>query len=161
MKRPMVPWVFACLLVSYQGLPAQSPQAQHDMKKRGEHAMGFDQDATTHHFRLEADGGTLEITAHDPADTATAQQIRAHLAHIRASFAAGDFSLPMFIHGTNPPGGDALKARRAQLRYETQEIPAGGRLVIRTGDAEARKALHEFFKFQITEHKTGDPLTVK
>jgi hypothetical protein len=30
--------------------------------------------------------------------------------------------------------------------------------VISSANAEAVTAIHEFLKFQITEHKTGDPL---
>jgi hypothetical protein len=161
MKRQMVLGMVTGVLASLAMLAAQSPQTQHDMTKRGEHAMGFDQQATTHHFRLERQGGTIEITARDGADTTAVEQIRMHLAHIKVAFAAGDFTLPIFIHATSPPGLDQLEARRAQLHYETQETPAGGRLVIRTSDPDALKALHEFLRFQITEHKTGDPLTAK
>jgi hypothetical protein len=161
MKHPTILGLVACLLASLATPSAQSSQSHHDMTRRGEHAMGFDQRATVHHFLLERQGGTIEITVRDAADAPTVQQIRTHLAHVSEAFAAGDFSLPMFIHETNPPGVDQLKSRRAQLRYETQEIPTGGRLVIRSGDPEALKALHEFLRFQIGEHKTGDPLTIK
>jgi hypothetical protein len=161
MKHPTILGLAACLLASLATASAQSSQAHQDMTRRGEHAMGFDQQATAHHFLLERQGGTIEITVRDAADAATVRQIRAHLAHISEAFAAGDFSLPMSIHETNPPGVDRLKSRRAQLRYETQEIPTGGRLVIRASDPEAVKALHEFLRFQIVEHKNGNPLTVR
>jgi len=32
----------------------------------------------------------------------------------------------------------------------------GGRVVARTDDAAARAAIHEFLRFQIEEHQTGD-----
>ena len=42
--------------------------AQHtaDVKKHGAEAMGFDQDKTTHHFRLHHDGGAVEVQAKEP-----------------------------------------------------------------------------------------------
>jgi hypothetical protein len=45
------------------------------------------------------------------------------------------------------------------LEYESMEN--GGRVAIRSASAEAIKAIHEFLKFQITEHQTGDALEAK
>ena len=137
----------------------QQPDRQ--TMERGRHAMGFDQTKTTHHFLLQQTGGTIEITANDKADSASITSIRTHLEHIRGAFAAGNFSMPMFIHGTEPPGADVLAKRRDALDYRVEEIPSGGRLIISTKDAAALTALHAFLKFQITEHKTGDPMVPK
>ncbi len=108
--------------------------------------------------RLE---GPSQITANDKSDSASIASIRSHLEHIRGAFAAGNFSMPMFIHGTEPPGADVLAKRREMLGYRVEGIPAGGRLVITTKDTDALNALHAFLKFQITEHKTGDPMVPK
>jgi hypothetical protein len=122
--------------------------------------MGFDQQKTVHHFLLQATGGTIDISAKDSADRTSIDQIRMHLQHISIAFQAGDFGLPTFIHDTTPPGVDTLKARREQLTFTYRERPAGGAVVITTADEQARSALHDFLRFQIKEHKTGDPLTV-
>ena len=45
------------------------------------------------------------------------------------------------------------------MNYRYQEIPTGARVEIRTTDADALAALHAFLRYQITEHKTGDPMT--
>ena len=132
--------------------PAQS--ADH----RAEHAMGFDQQRTTHHFRIEADGGTIEVTAKDPSDKTSIDQIRMHLRHIAGAFADGDFSLPLFVHDTDPPGAAVMKDRRKTMTFSYAEMNAGGKVVIRTADAAAKQALYEFLRFQIREHKTGDPM---
>jgi hypothetical protein len=42
-----------------------------------------------------------------------------------------------------------------------EETKAGGRERIRTTDAEALEAVHDFLRFQITEHQTGDAREVK
>jgi hypothetical protein len=138
--------------------------AQHDgghhaaMERRGQQAMGFDQNHSTHHFLLEKTGGSIEVTATDRADSELAASIRAHLRHIRSAFGEGDFALPVFIHDKPPPGIDVLKARRDRLTFRYEDLPAGGRVRITTGDPDALTALKAFLRFQITEHKTGDPL---
>jgi hypothetical protein len=143
---------------------APSALAQHDaghhaaMQQRGQQAMGFDQAKSTHHFLIHKNGGAIEITAKDPSDQALADEIRGHLRHIRSAFSDGDFALPAFIHDKPPPGIDVLKARRDRLTFRYEDLPAGGRVRVTTGDPEALTALHAFLRFQITEHKTGDPL---
>jgi hypothetical protein len=157
-----VPAMFAVhLLAAIIVIAAPAQQHDHAMMQRGAHAMGFDQGTAVHHFLLEADGGTIQITAIDAGDADTIGRVRQHLAHVRAAFAAGNFELPAFIHSGPPPGVPVLKARREALGYRYEEIPAGGRVVVTTKDVEARTALHDFLRFQITEHKTGDPLQPK
>ena len=140
---------------------ASSPVAQHQHPSshdRANQGMGFDQQKTTHHFLLQKIGGTIEVTAKDAGDTASTDQIRMHLRHIASAFAAGDFSLPMFIHDTTPPGVDVMKARREQMTVRYEDVGQGGKVVIQTADPAARDAVYEFLRFQIREHKTGDPL---
>jgi len=129
-------------------------------EKRGDEGMGFSQEKTTHHFRLRADGGAIEVTVRDAKDSESLGQIRAHLAHVREMFTAGDFSIPMFVHGEPPPGSATMKRRAGSIRYTCEEIPAGGRVAISTDDADALDAIHDFLRFQIVEHETGDPVVV-
>jgi len=133
-----------------------SAQHQAGVEKRGDEAMGFPHDKTTHHFRLYADGGAIEITADDSKDSANIQPIRSHLAHIVSMFSKGDFALPMFIHDRVPPGVAVMKEKRSDISYSFEELPAGGRVRIKTADADALKAVHEFLRFQIEDHRTGD-----
>ena len=146
--------LIALALASPPAAPHQHA-ASHDRANQG---MGFDQQKTTHHFLLQKTGGTIEVTAKDAGDTASTDQIRMHLRHIASAFAAGDFSLPMFIHDTTPPGIDVMKARRERMTFRYEDIEKGGKVVIQTADPAAQDALHEFLRYQIREHKTGDPL---
>ena len=149
-------------IVGFALLAGPEPQhAGHDpaLVARGNHGMGFDQHATTHHFTLNKDGGAIEVTANADTDEASAQNIRQHLQHIAKAFSEGDFALPIFIHGAEPPGAAVLRQRKSEMKYRYLEIPKGGRVEIRTDDAEALAALHAFLRYQITEHKTGDPMT--
>ena len=135
-------------------------QKEAELKKRGAAAMGFDQDAVSHRFRLSASGGTIEVTVKDPGDAASLAAIRSHLKEIASEFAAGRFDAPFATHGEVPPGVPALQQHRGDISYRYEEMPAGGRVVIATADAAALAAVHEFLRYQIREHKTGDPVTI-
>ena len=154
--------VFVAMLLT--STAAQQPplqHGQHHADDRARHGMGFDQQTTTHHFLLKPDGGVIEVTAKPEAAAATVDQIRTHLQHIAGAFAKGDFALPMFIHSTEPPGVATMKARNATMTFSYDIRPRGGRVLIHTKDAEALAAVHEFLRFQIREHRTGDPLDPK
>jgi hypothetical protein len=49
-----------------------------------------------------------------------------------------------------------MKRDKAKIKWEYEETNLGGRVVARTGDAGARDAIHEFLRFQIEEHRTGN-----
>ena len=84
-----------------------------------------------------------------------------HMKHIAKMFGEGNFSAPMLIHEQDPPGADVMKQLKAKIKYEFGENERGAFIRISTGDAEALNAIHEFLRFQITEHMTGDPLEVR
>jgi len=124
---------------------------------RGDHAMGFDHTKTTHHFLLTDTGGEINVSANDEADPASRDHIRQHLRQVASMFTAGDFSLPMFIHDKMPPGATAMKQAGAKITYAYDDTPKGARVVLRTDDKEALAAIHDFLRFQIQDHRTGDP----
>ena len=122
--------------------------------------MGFAHGKTTHHFRLTTSGGSIEADAKDPDDTESRDQIRAHFRHIAKMFSEGDFEAPMLIHDQVPPGVHVLKRLSGQIQYQFEPTRQGGRVVITTKNSEALAAIHEFLRFQIREHRTGDPTEV-
>jgi hypothetical protein len=65
-----------------------------ETKRRGAEGMGFDQDKTTHHFRLTTEGGLISVAANSAEDTASRDQIRMHLKVIAEQFQRGDFGKP-------------------------------------------------------------------
>ena len=85
--------------------------------------MGFSHDKTTHHFRLFADGGVIEVTANDLKDTESRDQIRMHLSHIARMFAEGNFQAPMIIHDRVPPGVPTLQRLKAQVSCVWRNVP--------------------------------------
>jgi hypothetical protein len=128
--------------------------------ERGDHVMGFSHEKTTHHFRLTKSGGVIDVSANDPADAESRHAIRAHLGHIAKMFAAGDFDAPMLIHDRVPPGVPTLQKKKASIRWSFEETERGGRIVASTADAKALAAIHDFLRFQIQDHRTGDSETI-
>ncbi len=152
--------VLACAIQAQQS-NAQTPDQQHaDMMKRGDTGMGFSHDKTTHHFLLLKDGGTILVKANDPKDDASRDHIRMHLSHVAEMFSAGNFNVPMFIHDTTPPGVPTMKQLHQEIYYRYQQTDTGDKIDIETANPKAQEAVHEFLRFQIAEHRTGDPTEV-
>jgi len=149
--------LLAVLAAVAMALPPQ-PQAGHS---RAGMVMGFDQGATTHHFRLYANGGAIDVAVNDPDDTKDRDAIRSHLPHIAMMFGSGNFDAPMLVHdSSHVPGTTVMADRREQIRYTYVETPNGGRVDIVTTDPQALAAVHAFLTYQIAEHKTGDVTAV-
>lgn len=144
-------------------LTSQEPANDHHagVNRRGDAVMGFSHERTTHHFRLRADGGDIDALANDPADSDSSAAIRGHFGHIARMFADGDFTAPMLIHSQDPPGTQVMTRLKDQITYTLETLPAGARIRIRTANPAALDAVHAFLRFQITDHKTGDPLTIR
>ena len=118
--------------------------------------FGMSHDATHHNFRLLKDGGAIELRANDAKDQATVDVIRKHLHAVTASFAKNDFSTPMFVHGHTPDGVAEMKELQRNSRYRYEDVDGGGRIRMTATDPKALAAIHDFMKFQVTEHRTGD-----
>jgi hypothetical protein len=65
--------------------------------------------------------------------------------------AVGDMST-LFV-----PGAATMSRLKTAIRYRYEETTRGGRIAITTANADAVAAIHEFLRYQITEHRTGDP----
>lgn len=131
------------------------------MKKRGNLVMGFDQEKVSHHFRLTRTGGSIEVGVNQSGDELTRKQIRDHLRTISQEFADGIFTNPIATHAEAPPGVPVLRERKARIAYAYEETHGGARVNISTTDRTARTAVHDFLKYQIREHATGDPVSVQ
>jgi hypothetical protein len=124
------------------------------LKKRGADAMGFNQDATTHDFRLDPSGGSIAVTVKNGADTATLAQIRSHLKSIADGFARGDFGKPIETHAEVPPGVPVMQKYAKVISYRYEELPHGGIVHIRSTEPRAVRGIHDFLRYQIAEHRT-------
>jgi hypothetical protein len=184
MIRSVLVLLTICLTAAIQ---AQQPSpVDHDkgVKDRGDVVMGFSHEKTAHHFLLYADGGAIEIEVKgqnpepaerraplaspdasgqgiSPNDTAIRDQIRMHLTHFSRLFAEGNFIGPMLIHAENVPGTAVMKQLREEIRYQAEPTERGARMRITTANAKALAAVHEFLRFQIKDHRTGDATTIQ
>jgi hypothetical protein len=120
------------------------------VEKHGDEAMGFPPDNTTHHFRLYSDGSAIEVTVNDNTDSQNLLAIRSHLTHIVTMFSNGEFSIPMFVHDQVPPGVPVMEEKQAEISYTFEELPAGGRVRIKTANRDALHILPIGFSFPKT-----------
>jgi hypothetical protein len=154
-----------CVLVSLVSMPVSvaARQDHHGAGDRqGAMVMGFDQARTTHHFLLFNDGGAIDVGVNESGDVKSRDAIRSHLPHIATMFGQGNFDAPMLVHDSkNVPGTKLMTQRKGVIRYQYVERADGGRVNIVTSDPGALAAVHAFLRFQIAEHKTGDPTTVR
>jgi hypothetical protein len=136
---------------------AAAQQDHHAMvNQHGDHVMGFSHEKTTHHFELNYEGGVIDVRANDVKDTESRDQIRDHFRHIAQMFAAGDFNVPMLVHSTDVPGTKIMSRLKDQLHWDLEEAPRGARLKIVADNKPALEAVHQFLRFQIADHQTGD-----
>jgi hypothetical protein len=145
-----------------QGGGAETRQDAHathraSLDERGGRAMGFSQTATVHHFLLKPDGGVIQVEVKDASDAANRDLVRRHLSHVARAFAEGDFTTPALVHERVPPGADSMRRLKSEITYAYEETEAGARVRIHAKSAEALAAVHDFLRFQIEEHRTGDP----
>jgi hypothetical protein len=149
--------VFCCLVLGCSRSPdsgSGSDSAFAAVQERGAVVMGVDQYTSAHVFEPLPDGGriVLQRDSVDPAGTAT---IRAHMEDIAVRFAGGDFSLPGFVHAQPVPGTAVMAARRSVIRYQADTLPRGAEVRIRSDDAAAIAAIHEFRAFQAQDHRAA------
>jgi hypothetical protein len=153
-------FLFAAVCASAQSSQQQSDdQHFHGVQQRGEAHKGmvFSQTETTHHFILTSAGGYIQVTANDPKDRGSIEQIQTHFPHIAELFAQGDFAIPHFVHDKNPPGVKAMKALKKEISYSAANLDDGAKLTITSHSPQAIAAIHDFLRFQIKDHRTGDP----
>jgi hypothetical protein len=137
-----------------------SHESHSSLDSRGAMVMGFDQEKTTHHFLLYRDGGAIDVSANEDSDVKSRDAIRSHLPHIAQMFGEGNFAAPMLVHASDVPGTAELAKRKDRVQYKYVETRRGGRVDIVTTDETALRALHEFLRFQIRDHETGDTTEV-
>lgn len=124
------------------------------VQTRGAAAMGVNQYTSSHVFEPLPDGGRIALQR-DADDSAGTTAIRLHMDQIAAQFAAGDFHLPGFVHARSVPGTAVMAARRSAIRYAVDTLPRGAVLRLRSRDAAAVRAIHEFLAFQRQDHHAG------
>lgn len=151
------------MILALAGDPASCPMhAQHTaVDQRGDKVMGFSHEKTKHTFRLYEDGGAVEVRVNDAADAENIAAIRTHLQEIAKDFTSGNFAKPKEIHARVPDGVPAMKELGPRILYLYEELDRGARVRIRTEDQRGLDAVHQFLRFQIEDHHTGDPAKIE
>lgn len=127
------------------------------VNEHSDKVMGFSHEKTTHHFELTYDGGAIDVRSNDVKDTDSRDQIRSHFHHIVQMFSEGNFNAPMLVDDRKDVPGTAMMSRlKDQLHWELKETPRGSRITVTADNKPALDALHEFLRFQIQDHQTGD-----
>ncbi|MGI8741245.1 MAG: hypothetical protein ACR2NN_01490 [Bryobacteraceae bacterium] len=151
----------SCLVLAQRDHNSMLNQHSAMLNQHGDHEMGFSHEKTTHHFELHYDGGVIDVRANDVKDTESRDQIRNHFHHISQMFAAGNFKVPMLVHSQNVPGTATMTKLKDQIHWDLQETPRGARINIVADNQASLAAVHEFLRFQIADHKTGDCLAIR
>ena len=145
-----------CFAQDHPNMDHQAALNQH-----GDQVMGFSHEKTSHHFVLTADGGLIEVRVNDIQDIASLTQIRGHFQHIVRMFAEGNFNAPMLVHSQDVPGTATMARLKSSLHWDLQEVPRGARITVLADNQQALDAVHDFLRFQIADHKTGDCIAVR
>lgn len=161
--------VVPVVLAQHESMPPGMSHEEHlrqmrqkaELDQRGGLAMGFDQDKATHHFVLTGTGGYIEVLVNTSTAETTRKQVRDHLKKISQEFADGVFTSPIATHAEVPAGVPVLQNRRALIQYSYAETKTGARVTITTKDRATLRALHDFLRYQIREHATGDSAAVQ
>ncbi|GAB4577417.1 MAG: hypothetical protein Fur0022_01480 [Anaerolineales bacterium] len=131
-------------------LPQANRQATvHDM---GSQVMPFDLGQTTHIFEMTESGGTQQVVADDPSDSAQIALIQQHLQHEAMRFSSGDFSDPSTLHSSDMPGISELALGVAQIKIEYTALPEGAQITFTTQDLYLITAIHRWFGAQLSDH---------
>jgi hypothetical protein len=144
----------------------------------------FERSKATVHFTLYTDGAAIDLQVVHATDDVTRHEVELHMQRVAMALTDGDFSAmrsaqvpatqPTHLHVLAPNGrpatGDAstffvpgvatLTRLAREVKYAYVETSEGGRVDIRTTSSEALGALHDFLRFQINQHATGDSPTV-
>ena len=122
------------------------------MQSRGKMVMGVNQYTSAHVFEDLPDGGRVVLDRDTSADTVGVARTRQHMRDIAVAFEAGDFTKPFQVHAEVAPGTSVMAARRGGISYQEIDRPHGAEVRIRTSDAAAVAAIHEFLAFQRNAH---------
>jgi hypothetical protein len=158
MRHLFLATAIALAACSSRETPAARPSTDSafaEVQQRGAAVMGVDQYTSAHVFEDLPDGGRIVLERGDSADSAGIATIRAHMRQIAVDFTAGDFSRPFAVHAVVVPGTKTMAERRDRITYEATDRPQGAEVRIRTADAQAIAAVHEFLAFQRSDHRAA------
>jgi hypothetical protein len=150
--------VILVLIVASLAWSQTPPTGDSDINARFSKSLGTDANRIFQHYYLVKNGGVIEFTAKDPADNASVAAVQKYLATQKDLFEKGKNEGDADVHGKIADGVPVLKKLRNEITFFTVKNEDGAVLRMFSTNDQARQAIQDFIKFQINEHKTGDPL---
>jgi hypothetical protein len=139
---------------------APTPDPEQEMNSRFSKAVGVPLDKFILHYYLVKNGGVVELAAKDPSDTSTIEAIQKYLQGQKELWEKGKETVVTDIHGKFPEPAATMKKLRNEITFYMAKTDAGGVLRMFSINDQARVAIQDYMKFEISEHKTGDSPTV-
>ncbi len=141
---------------------SQSPLSiDKDLNSRFSKTLGTDIGRVVQHYYLVKNGGVIEFTAKDANDTTTISALQKYMDTQKDLFEKGKNDADADVHGKVPDGIPNLKRLRNEITFFAVKNDDGAALRMFSVNDQARQAIQDFLKFEINEHKTGDPLVVE
>ena len=120
-----------------------------------------DESKIERHYWLLKNGGAIEIVCKAPCDSSTQTAIQSYLDSLSKAFEKGSFE-PEFVGGANAPESlITLRKLRDEVTFQAASSDIGYSLRMLTVNPQARDAIYDFLRYEITNRKTGDPTTVE
>ena len=136
-------------------LPEPSDSGYAPMQAGHQRIIGAHRYASMHYFQVLPDGGRILLQG-DSTDSIGTARIRTHMRQVAKAFAAGDFSVPGFVHNGEAPGAAVMAAKRQVITYDVRKLPGGAEVMIFSCDTAAVHAIHTFLLFeQGVQHASG------
>ncbi len=141
---------------------SQSPASREiELNSRFSKALGVDANKIVQHYYLVKNGGVIEFAAKDSSDNAAISAVQKYFETQKDLFEKGRNDADADVHGKIPDGMLILKKLRNEITFFAVKNEDGGALRMFSTNDQARQAIQDFLKFQINEHKTGDPLVAE
>jgi hypothetical protein len=128
------------------------PNREAAVHEMGHHVMPFDLNKTMHIFEMTESGGIQQVIAKDQRDKEQITLIQQHIQHEAMMFSAGDFSVPISLHGADMPGVKDLAAGAARIKIGYTALPNGAQITFTTRDLHLITAIHRWFGAQLSDH---------
>ena len=152
---------FLASVLASVGWSQSLASTSNDVNSRFGKALGTDVEKIVQHYYLLKNGGVMEFTAKDPGDTSTISALQKYMNAQKDLFEKGKIDADAEVHSRVPDGVPALKKLRNEITFFAVKSENGAALRMFSVDNEARQAIQQFLKFQISEHKTGDPMVAE
>jgi len=153
--------ILAALLITVMLASAQTAMADptQEMNARFSKALGAGLDKVALHFYLVKNGGVIELASKDPNDTGTIEAIRKYLQSQKDLWEKGKDPVTE-VHAKAPESANLMRKLRNDITFYAAKTDTGAVLRMFSINEQARDAIQDYLKFEITEHKTGDSPTI-